>query len=392
MVRLFGSGGKEAFVKRWTKANTLYDNGESKAARREYERLVPDAERLFGPETEEMFALRGSLANTYTEEEPARARELLERVVVDCERTFGPGDARCFPERLDLASARGAAGDHAACHELSLALIGDCKRQLGPDHEKTALARQLATLSGDDLVQPELARLLDLDQKSLSEEAAPTDWQERLRRCVESIRAASSYRTRLAIRSWGASESGAMTDLVTYLAPDRFHVRQLMWDDVKEAESGEPMYDEWFMLGSEYYDPFIGAMVAANAADPGALQVTGRGRKAMNERIVADAYVGLLEDGEPRLSARRGYGLAYLVAEYPAVSSPLFDYLDDLTRQSTTLWIDLSDNTLRRAALVLEAEAEGEHIHVMARHGFASYNDEITIAPPPGLPGATLTA
>lgn len=74
---LFGRGGERAFLKLWAKADELYFAREFRQARARYQRLVPEAERRFGPDVEQTLLLDLSAESLEEELPPADREERL---------------------------------------------------------------------------------------------------------------------------------------------------------------------------------------------------------------------------------------------------------------------------------------------------------------------------
>jgi hypothetical protein len=280
---LLDRGGERGFFKHWLEANRRFDSGEYQKARAHYERLLEEAFRLFGPDDANTLHVRASLANTYAEEAPERACELLEEVVRDCARVFGPGGEIGLRPRFDLAGVYGQMGDYAACHKLSVALLADCERVLGPLEELTAKVREVVAHSAGDLAHSQLGHLLDLSAESLEEQPPPADWEERLGRCAANVEGATTYRARLATRFSSLGESGCVEHLLDYVRPDRFHVRQYMWDSVDCGEIEDADYDEWITVSGDYYDIGIGPALRTLGLAEDAEFVEGR--RAQNQLL-----------------------------------------------------------------------------------------------------------
>ena len=103
------------------------------------ETLLPDQERLLGPDHPSVLASRGNLAIAYRAAgRAAEAIALHERTAADRERILGPDHPDTMNSRNNLGNAYRAVGrsvEAAALHERTAA---DRDRILGPDHPDTA--------------------------------------------------------------------------------------------------------------------------------------------------------------------------------------------------------------------------------------------------------------
>ena len=123
-------------VLRWS-LKCLVELGDSPAQAVEHGKLlVPDLERLLGPDHPHTLGSRANLAAAYKEAraEPPEAIPLLERTVTDAERILGPDNRDTLVARATLAEAYRQAGRIAENISLLERTLPDVERILGPDH------------------------------------------------------------------------------------------------------------------------------------------------------------------------------------------------------------------------------------------------------------------
>ena len=106
------------------------------------ETLVPDSERLLGPDNPNTLASRYNLAYAYRAVgRVAAAIRLYERSLADCDRVLGTNDPDTLSARNGLAAAYVAAGRVAAAIALLERTLADYERILGIDHPDTLTCR-----------------------------------------------------------------------------------------------------------------------------------------------------------------------------------------------------------------------------------------------------------
>ena len=166
-----------------------------------------------------------------------------------------------------------------------------------------------------------------------------------------------------------------------------------MWDSADKAGSEDAMYDEWITVGSDYFDVGLGPEYDAFGADAFGAEFVERrralieSRQALNQQLLANGYCELIRGGGPPLvSARRGEGPTYLIAEYATVPQDLLSAYEPLSEGRTALWIALDDSLKKAAGTLRGIDGDGSQVRIEFRHGFTSYGEKISIATPPYEP------
>jgi tetratricopeptide (TPR) repeat protein len=112
------------------------------------ERLVPDCERLLGPDHPDTLTSRNNLAAAYQAAgRTAEAIALYERTLDDCERLLGPDHPNTLTSRNNLAAAYQDAGRTAEAIALYERTLAARERLLGTDHPDTLTSRNNLALA-----------------------------------------------------------------------------------------------------------------------------------------------------------------------------------------------------------------------------------------------------
>ena len=124
--------------------------GDAASARDQYAALLPLYERVLGAEHPETLTARTDLAYWTGEAgDPAGARDQLAALLPVRERVSGPEHPDTLTARADLAYFTGAAGDPAAARDQLAALLPVRERVSGPEHPDTLITRaNLARFTG----------------------------------------------------------------------------------------------------------------------------------------------------------------------------------------------------------------------------------------------------
>ena len=117
------------------RARSAGDAGEYAAARDQFAALLPERERVSGPEHPDTLAARGNLARWTREAGDAvAARDQFAALVPVRERAFGPKHLDTLIARASLARWTGEAGDTVAARDQFATLQPIIERVLGPRH------------------------------------------------------------------------------------------------------------------------------------------------------------------------------------------------------------------------------------------------------------------
>jgi hypothetical protein len=113
--------------------------------------LVPDVERVLGPDHPDALHIRQKAAFcTGQSGDWAAAAELYAALLPDAERLLSPDDRGLLTVRGNRARAIGECGDCATALELERTLLPDTERVLGPDHPDALISRNnLACWTGE---------------------------------------------------------------------------------------------------------------------------------------------------------------------------------------------------------------------------------------------------
>ena len=128
-----------------TRSNIAYWTGEcgdAAGALRLFRELLPDLERVLGPDHPDTLTTRNNIAY-WTGEcgDAAGALRLFRELLPDQERVLGPDHPDTLTTRNNIASWTGQCGDAAGALRLSRELLPDQERVLGPDHPDTLTTR-----------------------------------------------------------------------------------------------------------------------------------------------------------------------------------------------------------------------------------------------------------
>ncbi|ALG12400.1 hypothetical protein AOZ06_41030 [Kibdelosporangium phytohabitans] len=116
--------------------------GELAEASREFQVLLPRAERVLAVDDPELFVIRNNIGYLLFETgEAGQAVAHLRSVIEDASRQLGARHEETLHARHLLAVATGKLGDAVNSARLSAELIPDAEQVLGPDHEVTINAR-----------------------------------------------------------------------------------------------------------------------------------------------------------------------------------------------------------------------------------------------------------
>jgi hypothetical protein len=133
-VRLAGPDDHGTLVIRANIAFWTGTSGDVAAARDLCANLVPDCERVLGAEHVETLLARGNLARWMGRIDPEAARDLYVELVSDCERVLGAEHLHTLVTHANLASVTGRGGDAAAARDLYAELLPKERRVLGAEH------------------------------------------------------------------------------------------------------------------------------------------------------------------------------------------------------------------------------------------------------------------
>ena len=140
--RILGPDHPSVLASRGNLAIAYRAGGRAAEAVTLHERTLADRERILGPEHSDTMSSRNGLANAYRAGgRAAEAVTLHERTVVDRERVLGPEHPDTMSSRNNLANALqdiGRTDEAITLHERTLA---DRERILGPDHPDTVDSR-----------------------------------------------------------------------------------------------------------------------------------------------------------------------------------------------------------------------------------------------------------
>jgi hypothetical protein len=115
---------------------------EPTEALRLFRELLPDSERVLGPDDRETLLTRVQIAYlTGVAGEPAEALRLARELLPDSERVLGPDDPLTLRVRHHIAYLTGVAGEPAEALRLFRELLPDRERVLGRDHPDTVTTR-----------------------------------------------------------------------------------------------------------------------------------------------------------------------------------------------------------------------------------------------------------
>ena len=184
----------------------------SREALRLFEALLPDQDRVLGPDHPETLKTRNNIGySTGQSGDLHNALGLTEALLPDQERVLGPDDTITLTTRNNIAHWTGECGDPRGALRLFEALLPDQERVLGPDHPDTLRTRNNIAhwtgLCGDvrealrlvEALLPDQERVLGPDHPSRSQSAiispaGPANAGTLKRRCVCSSTASHQER------------------------------------------------------------------------------------------------------------------------------------------------------------------------------------------------------
>ena len=147
--RVLGPDHPDTLASRRRLARFTGDVGDARGAVEQLTALLPDVERVLGPGHRETLATRNNLALwTGWAGDPSQAVRQLTALLPDVERVLGTGHRETLATRRNLAGWMGAADPSQAVRQLT-ALLPDVERVLGPGHRETLATRNnLAHFTG----------------------------------------------------------------------------------------------------------------------------------------------------------------------------------------------------------------------------------------------------
>lgn len=369
---LFGRTSEASVSRRVAEASALCDRGRVQEGRKRLEKLVAEAQKALGADNEETLFAREALAMSYAYDAPERGLQLIDVLLAEYERVFGKESRELLILRGHLPGLYGLSGDHEKALELAAALIPDSERVFGRDADETREMRENVRYAEEQIAQAELDRLLAIASEPAPHAAATDELKERARQAADGYESASSYRSRLVLKSGEGRDEGEIQWRFEYVRPDKLHVLQLA------REEGEQLADEWIVLGNERYQN--AGLWFKREDDLNA---------NINQFLLADKCLKLLRTGVPvSTSAAKEATSRYLVLEYDATPDAVIEFLSadeplERARGRTRAWIDTSTETLARVDVSLSAHSKAEgDLHVDASQGYTSYEAEIGIEAP----------
>jgi hypothetical protein len=118
------------------------EQGDPKAALRLLQALLPDMERVLGPDNPNVLLTRRDLADwTGRAGDSAEALRLYQELLPDYERVLGSDDRGTLITRRNIASQTGETGHPQEALRLLQELLPDCERVLGRDNFDTLVTR-----------------------------------------------------------------------------------------------------------------------------------------------------------------------------------------------------------------------------------------------------------
>ena len=132
-------------------AHSTGESGDARTALALFEALLPDQQRVLGPDHPDTLTTRNNLAHWTGESgDVGTARALFEALLPDRLRVLGPDHPDTLTTRNNLAHWTGESGDVGTALALFEALLLDLQRVLGPDHPDTLRTRaNIAAWTGE---------------------------------------------------------------------------------------------------------------------------------------------------------------------------------------------------------------------------------------------------
>ncbi|MER6078823.1 tetratricopeptide repeat protein [Streptomyces sp. NPDC001833] len=151
-----GDGSAFSLMARANLAGATGGAGDVKRALGQYTALLPEAERVLGPDHTLTLTIRSNIALWSGHAgDPRRALELSTALLADRTRVLGPNDPSTLTTRHNVAMWTAECGDSAQALALFEELLPDRRRVLGPDHPDVHAVRNNIAL---------LTRETDLDR------------------------------------------------------------------------------------------------------------------------------------------------------------------------------------------------------------------------------------
>ena len=142
LQRVFGPDHPHTLTTRNNIAGWSGESGDAACALRLFQELLPDQQRVLGPDHPDTLTTRQNLARWTGESgDTASALRLLQNLLLDLQRVLGLDHPITFVTRNNIAALIGESGDAAGALRLSQDILPDLQRVLGPDHPGTLITR-----------------------------------------------------------------------------------------------------------------------------------------------------------------------------------------------------------------------------------------------------------
>ena len=190
-------------------------------------------------------------------------------------------------------------------------------------------------------------------------------------KCVEKTEVARAYSTRRIFWNLTSNSRDCLIQhRCDFIAPDRYHVSQVMWDSNREL-----YYDEWVTLGNQHYQ------------NAGLWTLSGNPEKVNNYReddsyLLVNYFLTVLRIDKSVSSDSYQYqGSNYLVLKYENTSVDLVGPEQEI--KELRIWISLDTYLLAKVELIIQGQTpKGDEILTEMQHAFTAYNEKIEVRPP----------
>lgn len=235
-------------------------------------------------------------------------------------------------------------------------------------------------------------RLLEIVSLSVQQteyiDAASFDWDDLIKRCLESTRSTERY---CSLRIFKDLNNNSLRGVdyiglrvrADYIGPDRYHLLKAEWDGSQYA------YDEWITIGAEIYQN-VGLWLRVEDTS---VKERNQAFGGLDQSMLTDESLDFLVRATPRrytVLSHRGTQYAMLeynladIQRYKGLPVKQLNLSPDMYK--VQIWFDIEHTLLRKWVLHAEGSTEkGEYEHWEEMHVFAAYDEPIKIEPPPWL-------
>jgi hypothetical protein len=373
-VRFFSNPSRD-IPKKLERAAEARGKGELGRAAQLYEEIARDAAAWRGPDDGITLTAREDAALVRLEAgEIDRACDLLLGLVGEMELapSLGPDHRHTIRARVNLATAVGARGEHAAAYDLLTSEAPRAVRVLGPDDPDTFVVEENLANAGRRLAEPVLDRLLTLDPGTDAPISDPQRWAPRVARALELTRGYSSCRSKSKVAmSRGDQDRGGMEWQVDEAPENRLRVFQTM-----HVPPSEDLFDRWVVVDDRRYQD-VGFWVDVSNK-PEDERATDR---QLDAALRLSACTALLTSQSASGREVDVGNEQYFYLEYQDAPALLRGWQGEVIPERTHVWLRSEDDTVVLVDCSAHLQANDERIEL--RQAFCDFGAPIPISAPP---------